>query len=523
MSCFPQLSYLTSELKELIKIDFIAALPTELSFKILQHLDTVSLCKAAQVSRKWRSLADDDTCWHHMCEQHIDRKCTKCGWGLPILERQRLKEYKQQKIREVNVIGDDDGTNALQTDMSQSKKRAAEDDIVAVSLAKRPCSEIPQDATLSEYSGRPRSKRRQTRPWKDVYRDRFKVGANWEKGRYHMKAFKAHDNGVMCLQFDDQVLATGSYDTTIKIWDIKTGKHKKTLVGHTAGVRTLQFDGTKLISGSLDKTVKIWDLRTGECKLTIANTDGVLSLNFDGDLCVTGSRDHIVKVYNFRDKSVFALKGHADWVNHVRLDLASRTIFSASDDSTCKLWDLDTKQCIRTYKGHTGPVQQVLPLPADFELEEESNIDDDDADAVSTSSLDSVDLIEGARENYGCGFRNQPLRSCPPRYMLTGSLDNTLRLWDTSTGRTLRKFFGHVEGVWALGADSLRVISGAEDRMVKIWDTRTGKCDRTITGHAGPVSCIGLSDSRMVTGSEDSEVRIYDFSMEHESTVSSQS
>jgi WD40 repeat protein len=102
-------------------------------------------------------------------------------------------------------------------------------------------------------------------------------------------------------------------------------------------------------------------------------------------------------------------------------------------------------------------------------------------------------------------------RPQPPRYMLTGALDSTIRLWDVSTGRCVRTFFGHVEGIWALAADTLRVVSGAEDRMVKVWDPRAGKCERTFTGHAGPVTCIGLSDSRMCTGSEDCEVRLYSF------------
>ena len=67
-----------------------------------------------------------------------------------------------------------------------------------------------------------------------------------------------------------------------------------------------------------------------------------------------------------------------------------------------------------------------------------------------------------------------------------------------------------MEGVWALAADALRVVSGAQDRMVKVWDTR-GKCERTFTGHAGPVTCIGLSERRMCTGGEDGEVRMYSF------------
>ena len=75
----------------------------------------------------------------------------------------------------------------------------------------------------------------------------------------------------------------------------------------------------------------------------------------------------------------------------------------------------------------------------------------------------------------------------------------------------MHKYFGHVEGVWALAGDMLRMVSGSEDKCVKVWDPQTERCERTFTGHAGPVTCVGLGDSRFCTGSEDCEVRMYSF------------
>ena len=112
---------------------------------------------------------------------------------------------------------------------------------------------------------------------------------------------------------------------------------------------------------------------------------------------------------------------------------------------------------------------------------------------------------------YNDTFNAGAARHAPPRYILTSALDSTIRLWEVPTGRCVNTFFGHVEGVWALAADALRVVSGAEDSMVKVWDARTGACEKTYTGHAGPVPCVGLSDSRMCSGGEDGEVRMYCF------------
>ena len=364
----------------------------------------------------------------------------------------------------------------------------------------------PQRTSVSDSYFTPK-----TRPWKDVYKDRFKVGTNWKYGRCKVQVFQGHRNGVMCLQFNDQILATGSYDTEIKIWDIHSAEELRTLKSHTSAVRCLQFDETKLISGSLDGTIKIWNWRTGELLSTLSgNSGGIIGLHFDSSILASGSCDGTVRIWNFDNKSASVLRGHTDWVNSVKIDSASRTVFSASDDTTVKLWDLDSMTCIKTFEGHVGHVQQLVLLPCDYELED---AEPDDHDGTSSSISTQTPPPECAdhviAEPFGASF-NDTDRQRPPRYILTGALDTTIRLWDTYTGKSIRTYFGHIEGVWALAADTLRVVSGSQDRTVKIWDTK-GKCERTFGGHAGPVTCIGLSDSRMCSGGEDCEVRMYSF------------
>lgn len=377
-------------------------------------------------------------------------------------------------------------------------------------------------------AGQGMSEKFHTRPWKDVYRDRFKVGTNWKYGRYTTKIFRGHTNGVMCLQFEDNILATGSYDATIKIWDTDTGEELRTLSGHRSGIRCLQFDDTKLISGSRDGTIKVWNWRTGDCISTYTgHQSGVISLHFDSTTMASGSMDNTIKVWNFQDKSTRILHGHTDWVNSVKLDTPSRTVFSASDDLTARLWDLDTGNCIHSFAGHVGQVQQVLPLPREFEFEHDDCGDETQSmastgDTSNPGSPGSAADHNDPEETSPSAPEFQPMsptfdalfkdgRPQPPRYMLTASLDSTLRLWEVPTGRCLRTFFGHIEGVWGVAADTLRIVSAGHDRLTKVWDPRTGKCERTFTGHRGPVTSIGLSDSRLATGSEDSEIRMYSF------------
>ncbi|KAH8902506.1 WD40 repeat-like protein [Coniochaeta sp. PMI_546] len=521
-ACFPQLSVVSREIGEQLKIDFITALPVEISQKILCYLDTVSLCKAAQVSQRWRQLADDDQVWLHMCEQHVNKKCTACGWGLPLLERRKLRDWKRQR--------------RLQKDSQE--QRAIEEltspPVIHAPNTPRSPSPPANKRDASHLDGGALVKRqRVTRAtsenstWKNIYRDRFKVGSNWKYGRARLNVLQGHTNGVTCLQMDDNMLASGSYDATVRIWDLQTGKELRVLRGHQAGIRCLQFDDSKLVSGSLDGVIKIWNYHTGECLTTLrGHSNGVISVHFDGELLASGSIDKSIKVFNFQTKVSYCLRAHDDWVNSVRLDTESRTLLSSSDDCTVKLWDLDSKTVIRTFVGHVGHVQQVLPMPLDFEPDEDvisGCSAADNTDAVSECSGHSDTTVprrsssvlgsqeEDVRSHYGAGFTSDLSRPLPPRYLLTGGLDSTIRLFDSATGKCLKTFFGHLEGIWGLAGDSLRVVSGANDACVKLWEPRSGKCERTVTGHRGPVTCVGLSDSRMASGSEDNEIRVYSF------------
>ncbi|KAI5307264.1 hypothetical protein KEM56_001558 [Ascosphaera pollenicola] len=534
--CFPQLSYLAGVIDDLIRIDFLVTLPNEISFQILSYLDTASLCKAAQVSRAWRELADDDVVWHRMCEQHIDRKCKKCGWGLPLLERKRLRDSK--KAMEARATGGQE-RQAHHDDRQRRlrEQQLASEEIVSTTSSDVSLSPPPPGKTQCQLADEEFFKCRY-RPWKHVYRDRFKVGINWKHGRYSTKIFRGHTNAVMCLQICDasNVVATGSYDATIKIWDLETGEELRTLRGHAAGIRCLQFDETKLISGSLDRTIKVWNWRTGGCVSTYSgHQGGVISLHFDSKILLSGSMDSTVRIWNFEDRSVRTLKGHNDWVNSVRVDTPSRTVFTASDDLTAKLWDLDTGCVIQTFEGHVGQVQQVLSLPREFEFEEHdaecNNINDNNTNnADDTRSIASHHshgshgdhAVAATSPAYAATFfqnhfdddefgETRLSRPEPPQYIVTAGLDSILRLWHVPTGRCLRTFFGHIEGVWAMGADTLRLVSGSEDSTAKVWDPRTGSCERTFTGHTGPVTCVGLTDEMFATGGEDSEVRVYDF------------
>lgn len=488
--CFSQLSHVSVSVKAYMRIDFLAVLPREISVHILQYLDTATLCKASQVSRLWKELADDDIIWYRMCQQHINKKCWKCGWSIPLLQAPRHRQRHETP---------DSNTTCPR---SQSPPHRGDDD--------SECSDGPS-------SGPPAKRRRvrhstiqfdiaYPRPWKEIYKERFKVGLNWKYGRYKTTVLEGHTDSVMCLQIYGTFLVTGSYDATIKLWDLRSGTLVRTFLGHNSGIRAIQFDSNKIVRGSLDQTIKIWNWKTGQCVLTISShNDTVTGLALDGKVLASSSMDKTIKIFNFEDKEAFTLRGHNDGVNSVGLDTTSRTLISASDDFTLHLWDLDTRQCIRIFEGHCGQVQQALFAP--LEIKDEHLLESSASVRGSTPQKDT----DSIRSSYGDGFSAGSDRSLPPLYVISCSLDNTLRLWNTSSGTCVRVDFGHTEGVWTVATDNLRIVSGAGDSLAKVWDISTGSCLASMTEQRGPVNCVGVTDSILATGGDDCRVVIYDF------------
>ncbi|KAJ6623385.1 WD40 repeat-like protein [Mycena sp. CBHHK59/15] len=563
MCCFSQLSLLTEQLAHIIRIDPFAIFPREVSLKILGYLDATSLCRAAQVTKKWKALADDDILWRGICEQHIGQKCHKCGWGLPILEKKRTYHISPSPGPDLPSVPAKrrPAVNSCDSDPRPLKRQRQEpspavdvDSLVMTDDESSPHPLLAPNRSLPIHQSA-------TRPWKDVYSERLTIERNWRRGRCTVRTLKGHTDGVMCLQFsetlsnpDFPVLITGSYDRTARVWNLETGVELHCLKGHTRAVRALQFDQVKLITGSMDHTLKVWDWRRGKCIRTLTgHTEGIVCLNFDSNVLASGSVDSTIKVWNLRTGGAFTLRGHSDWVNSVQLwdsnpgassvpssslsaaldDGGSaspspcsaapqidpgKMLFSASDDGTIKLWDLTLRTCVRVFTGHVGQVQSMKLLLADEcgGDDAEETLDDGDRPGQAGASprplsradeiaADVTDKLASSAASSLMPSRKRPL-------LISGSLDNTIKIWDIDTSETISTFFGHIEGVWAVASDKLRLVSGSHDRTIKVWSRDEGKCTATLVGHRAAVSCLALGEDKIVSGSDDWDIKVWSFS-----------
>ncbi|KAB0792452.1 hypothetical protein PPYR_14411 [Photinus pyralis] len=101
------------------------------------------------------------------------------------------------------------------------------------------------------------------------------------------------------------------------------------------------------------------------------------------------------------------------------------------------------------------------------------------------------------------------LQFCGNR-IVSGSDDNTLKVWSATTGKCLRTLVGHTGGVWSSQMAGTVIISGSTDRTLKVWDSETGVCIHTLYGHTSTVRCMHLHKNKVVSGSRDATLRVWD-------------
>ncbi|XP_043286644.1 F-box/WD repeat-containing protein 7 [Venturia canescens] len=129
------------------------------------------------------------------------------------------------------------------------------------------------------------------------------------------------------------------------------------------------------------------------------------------------------------------------------------------------------------------------------------------------------------QHNIKMNWRTQPIR--PPKVLkghddhvitclqfsgnriVSGSDDNTLKVWSAVTGKCLRTLVGHTGGVWSSQMSGTTVISGSTDRTLKVWNAETGQCIHTLYGHTSTVRCMHLHGNKVVSGSRDATLRVW--------------
>jgi len=298
---------------------------------------------------------------------------------------------------------------------------------------------------------------------------------------------KGHNGWVTQIATNPQlpdVVLSSSRDKSIIVWEITKeetnyGFPKRALKGHNHFVSdvVMSSDGQFALSGSWDNTLRLWDINAGTTtRRFVGHTGDVLSVAFSADnrQIVSGSRDKHIKLWNTLGVCKYTIQdeGHTEWVSCVRFspNTANPIIVSAGWDKIVKVWNLTNCRLKTNHLGHTGYLNNVTVSP--------------DGSLCASGGKDGMamlwDLNEGKHlYTLDGGDIINALCFSPNRYWLCAAVGPSIKIWDLeckSVVDELRPEVMNMGGKAALScislawsADGQTLFAGYTDKLIRVW------------------------------------------------------
>ena len=425
-------------------------LPAELNSMIFSYLDVKSLRQCQSVSKAVRSLAKDSLIWRgeflgtYQRDSFVTPAPIQIGgagigkaqvkrqnWELMHKVREQINDnWKAGQGRAVYMSGHTDSVYCVQFDEQKIITGSRDRTIRVWDINTHRCIKVIGGPNVRPQPG-PRTLRTVDYP-SFLHSEASVNGTAYGNHIYHVPT-DYHSASILCLQYDEEILVTGSSDNDLIVWDVKTYEPVQRLKHHQGGVLDVAFDADHIVSCSKDCTIVVWDRKTL--------------------------------------KPLRTLTGHNGPVNAVQL--RGNLLVSASGDGVARLWDLNKMECVREF-----PAKERGLAAVEFS---------DDAKYVLAGGNDHVTYkfsVETGKEVLQYTGHTQLVRSLfldtQNKRVVSGSYDLDLRVYDYETGKSVTVFQEWTTS-WMLAAkcDYRRIVSTSQDGRILMIDFGINNKDKS--------------------------------------------
>jgi WD40 repeat protein len=309
---------------------------------------------------------------------------------------------------------------------------------------------------------------------------------------------------------DGKLIATASWDKTVKLFDAASGKELRTYAGpqgHQKMLLSLAFspDGRSLASGSEDNTLKLWDVPVQSPLRSLVQQQPLtcVAVSPDGTKLAVGGKDGLVKVYSVADyKELMTLSGHTGPVTRLAFSANNQILAAAGQDQTLRFWNVANQQPLGVVGAHRGAVQNIALHPNSAAA---YSVGDDGLLKFWTLPLTAPRGLVG----HGGDIAAMTL-SPDGSQVLTAGADKTVRGFTFANGAVTRTLTGPAAPIKALALGTM-IAAGSDDGRLHLWNAADNKLVTQVLAHDQAVTAVAFQpqNTQYLTGSDDGTLKLW--------------
>ncbi len=319
-------------------------------------------------------------------------------------------------------------------------------------------------------------------------------------------------------------------DRVARIWDAETGKARRLLQGHEYRLTSASFspDGRRIVTASLDKTARVWDAATGKQVAVLeGHTCSLLTAGFSPDsrrvLTVSMGSVHHASYPNAAPQVTVDPPATLEEGRSGEGGGQTASITFKAEPAIARIWDAETgKQLVALEKKPKTLYFGQYYHPTSGKFSPDGRlvvVTFTEKVAVVWDAASGKELVELPHDDTVALAAFSP----DSERLLTAGGDNTIRLWETKTGKELGVLRGHEAAIVSafFSPDGQRIIGASADKTVRGWDVASRKETLVMKGHSEAITAASLSPDglRVVTASADRTARLWDATGREYATV----